>query len=658
MKNYVLGLVFLVGCMMGYAQDDRVLMTIENKKVTVDDFLAIYNKNSTTNVIDRKSMDDYLSLFVNFKLKVHAAEELGLDTSRKFVNELEGYRRQLAQPYLVDREMNDKLIKEAHDRMQKDVKAYHILIKVDQSASPKDTLAAVRKLKQLSKNISSEDDMLQAMDKIRSGGDQDVIAEDLGYFTAFSMVYPFETAAYNTPVGSLSKPVRTRFGYHVIFVADKREARGEIRTSHIMIRTSEDMSEDDQQYAKNKVDEIYDRLQNGENFAELAKEYSEDKGSAKNGGRLPWFGTGRMVAAFEDAAFALEENGDITEPVKTSYGWHIIKRDDYKGVESYENLENMLKKKIERDSRGQQGRIALLKKLKEEYTLSYNYKNRDAVHKAVPSEYLEGKWNPDSPAGMESPVLTITDNVYSNESKSVSQKDYFEYLRKFQRKYESDVKLSTVLSDQWEGFINASLIDFENDILDQKYPEFKALMQEYHDGILLFDLMDQKVWSKAVKDTVGLESFYETNKEDFMWGERVDASVYICEDQKAAKKTRKLAKKRLKKGYTDSYILNKINDENPLQLTIRSGIYPKGEDEYIDSAPWEEGIHEVDGSNDRKVLVQIYELKNPEPKTLQEARGLVTSAYQTHLEDEWVNELRERIDFEVDYKVFQSIERK
>lgn len=648
----------LIGCLSfgAMAQDDRVLMTIEKDEVTVNEFLSIYNKNNTSTVVDKKTMEEYLDLFLNFKLKVKAAEELGMDTAPKFINELEGYRRQLAQPYLVDRETNDHLILEGYNRMQQDVDAYHILVKLPEDASPKDTLAALKRIKKIAKEIQTEKDMQLAMGRIRNANDGSVIAEDLGYFTAFSMVYPFENAAYATEEGKLSDPVRTRFGYHVVFVKDKRQARGEVKVSHIMIKANAEMSDEERVRAKEKADEIYQRVKGGEDFKTLAQEYSDDNSSAKNGGQLPWFGTGRMVQAFEDAAFELQENGQVTEPVQTNFGWHIIQRDDYRGIGTFDELKTEIKKRIERDSRGQKGRLSLLKKLKEEYTLSFNYKMRNAVDKLVPSEYLTGKWTPEQPEGLAEVVLIITDNKYSKMTQEFTQLDYFDYLRKFQRKYGANETTSDALASQWDGFVNACIIDFENDALPYKYPEYKALVQEYHDGILLFDLMDQKVWSKAVKDTTGLDAFYAASKQNYMWDERVDASVYLCENEEIAKKTMKLAKKRLKKGYADNDILEMVNKENPLNLTIRSGLYTKGEDEYIDQAPWAAGLHQVDGNNGKKVIVQIYAVKAPEPKALSECRGLVTSDYQSQLEKEWIDELRAKYSHSINMDVFQTID--
>lgn len=649
----VLTLVVSLNALQG--QDNRELMNIAGDNITVQEFLNIYNKNNTNNVVDKKTMDEYLDLFINFKLKVKEAEALGMDTARKFVSELAGYRRQLAQPYLVDRDLNEQLVREAFDRMKQDVAAYHILIRVADDAAAADTLKALTRVRELRKDVNSEKDMQRLITTMQNDGDDNTIGEDLGYFTAFAMVYPFESAAYNTPVGSVSEPVRTRFGYHLIFVKDKRPARGEVRVSHIMIKSTEDMLDDAREAARARIYEIHERLQKGESFDNLANEYSEDKATAPKGGKLPWFGTGRMVSSFEDAAFALQHDGDISEPVQTPYGWHIIKRDEYKGVGEFDEVKNSIRKRIERDARGLQGRTSLLKKLKEEYAFTYNNKNKGAANKFVGSEYLQGTWKLESAKPLDAPVLTITDNVYSKRTVTYTQQDYLEYLQRTQRPRGEKEMLSQVLSEQWDAFVNAMIIQFEDENLEHKYPEFKALMQEYHDGILLFDLMDQKVWSKAVKDSAGLEQYYEGHKQDFMWGERVDASVYVCANEDIKKQTLKMAKKREKKGYTDSAILTEVNSSNPLNLSIRSGLYARDEDENIDAAPWEPGIHEINAAGDKKVLVQIYKVLEPQPKSLSEARGLVTSAYQNHLEEQWIKELRGKYDFRVNQEVFDSI---
>jgi len=638
------------------AQDQRVLMNIGDQTIKVDEFLGIYNKNNTNNVVDKKTMEEYVDLFVNFKLKVIEAESLGMDTIPKFIRELSGYRNQLAQPYLIDRQVNEDLINEAYERLKEDVAAYHILVKVAPDAPAGDTLKAMKKLQLYTKSIKSEDDMKAAIARIKGTKDEQVIAEDLGYFTAFSMVYPFESAAYNTEVGKLSKPVRTRFGYHAIFVRDRRPARGEIRVSHIFIRTNPDNTEDQKQAAKNRINEIHKRILIGEDFRELVKQFSEDKTSVKDNGMLPWFGTGGTASVFEDAAFSLENNGDISDPIQSAYGWHIIRREDRRDVAEFEAIKSNLKRKIEKDARALKGRTSLLRTLKEDYALTFNYPNRDRASKLVTEEYLSGKWKmpKELPNPMDKPVLTISDNKLSKTSKVYTQLNYLNFIQKNQKKRKEGEMVSAVLADEWKSFVNEMLIDFENGLLEIKYPEFKALMQEYHDGILLFDLMDQKVWSKAVKDSAGLEDFYKTHKSDYMWPERVDASIYECANEQVAKKVEKLTKKRVKKGYTDAYIMQEINEDNALNLNIRSGLFAKSDDAIIDKTPWVPGTYTIQDSG-KPTLVQVYDVKQPQPKALNEARGLITSAYQSHLEEMWIQELRSKYQVQVDQKVFESI---
>lgn len=655
MKKIVFGISIMLS-LSSIAQDNRVLMTIGDDKVSVEEFLAIYNKNNTNNVVDKKTMTEYLDLFINFKLKVIEAESLGMDTNSKFIRELGGYRKQLAEPYLIDRDVNDALIREAYDRLTQDVAAYHILVKVGPDAPAGDTLKARKKLESFMRTIKNEDDMQKAIARIKGTKDDQVIAEDLGYFTAFSMVYPFESAAYNTKVGELSNPVRTRYGYHAIFVRDKRPARGEILVSHIFIRTNDTDSEDQKSTAKSRIEEISKLLNDGASFDDLVKQYSEDKATVNSGGRLQWFGTGGSSSVFEDAAFSLENNGDISDPIKSRYGWHIIRREDKRGVPEFETIESSLKRRIEKDARALKGRTSLLKKLKQDYALTYNKANKSAADKIFTDELLNGKWRmpEELPSALDKPVLTIADNKLSKQTKSYSQFDYIQYVEKKQKRQKEGEMVSSYLGKLWSEFVDDMIIDFENDLLELKYPKFKALMQEYHDGILLFDLMNQKVWTKAVEDTTGLEQYYENKKSNYMWPERVDASIYDCASEDVANDVVKLAKKRVKKGYTDSYIMQKLNNDNALNLNIKSGLYAKGENDIVDSSPWVSGVYTISGEGNPTV-VQIYEVRKPEPKALNEARGLVTSDYQSYLEEAWLAELRKKYPVSIDNEVFNSI---
>lgn len=334
----------------GHAQNkDATVLTIDNEAVTVEEFENIFRKNNRDSIITPAALDEYMELFINFKLKVKAARELGMDTVAKFRNELAGYRAQLARPYLTDGDKLDELVAEAYKNMQKDVKARHILVKCEANATPEDTLRAFTKAMSLYTRIAAGEDF----ETIARENSDDPSAKqnggDLGYFTAFQMVYPFEEAAYGAKIGEVVRPVRTRYGYHIIEVEDMRPARGEIRVAHIMVK--EKKEDGGAKNAEDKINEIYSELQKGASFEELAAKYSEDGSSAKKGGELPFFGPNKMVPEFEEASFALKNDNELSKPFKTSYGWHIVKRLELKPVAAFEQVERDSKQSIERFTR-------------------------------------------------------------------------------------------------------------------------------------------------------------------------------------------------------------------------------------------------------------------------------------------------------------------
>lgn len=634
---------------IAFAQDkDPVLMTIAGKNITRSEFQSIYNKNNPKNTeADSKSIDDYVQLFVNFKLKVKEAEEMGLDTTAEFRNELEGYRKQLAQPYLTDNEVNDQLLREAYERSKTDVRASHILIKLDANALPKDTLKAYNTTIALRNKILKGEDFA----KVARENSQDPSAKenagDLGYFTSMQMVYPFETAAYTTKIGEISMPVRTRFGYHLIKVVDKREAQGQIMCEHIMVKSQKGQSAADSVAAKQKIDEIYGKIKAGENFEELARQQSDDKGSAKEGGKLPLFGTGRMVMEFEKAAFGLQNNGDYTAPVKTQYGWHIIKRLDKKPIPTFEESKNELKGKVTKDSRAQKSKESLIAKIKKENNFKENLKARDEFNTLIDSSYFEGTWSKDKASKLNKELFSIADKKYT-------QLDFANYLENHQTK-RPKIDAGVLVKTTYEQFVNDNCIAYQETILDKKFPDFKALMQEYRDGILLFDLTDKKVWGKAVKDTAGIEVFYQKNKNNYMWEERVEATIYTCANTAIADQTRKLIKKQEKSNISNDSLMNIVNKDSQLNLKIENGKFLKNENDMVDKVKWQVGISENMTKNNQVIFVKINKVLPPDVKKLSEARGLVTSDYQNYLEKEWIESLRKKYTVNIDRSVLSTV---
>jgi len=610
--------------------EDPILMEIGERKVNVSEFEAVFKKNNPE--INQEALEEYLDLYVNFRLKVSDAEAQGLDTLEKFKRELAGYRRQLASPYLSDNEVTDALIQEAYERMKFEVKASHILVKVGPGAKPADTLLAYRKIESIKKRILKGEDFA----KVARETDPDAKGNggNLGYFSALYMVYPFETAVYNAEVGKVSDPFRTQFGYHVVLVEEKRPNRGEITTAHIMTRISQDGNEANLEVARMKINEIYDKLEAGESFEELALQFSEDKSSASRGGVLAPFTSEKMVEEYSTAAFALENDDDFSKPIKTQYGFHIIKRIKLKELGTFEEMAPELKQKISKDGRSRKSKISFLNKIKKEYGFSENISSRNDFYKVIDSTYFQTEWTADQVSNLEKEMFRLGDSI-------ALQTDFAKYLEA-NRIVRRPGNIHGFIDRLYAEYKEAFITNYENVRLKSKYPEFRLLMQEYHDGILLFDLTDEKVWSKAIKDSAGLAAFYENHKSENMWETRLEGVVYNCLDEITAKSVKKLVKARGKKDYADKDILEMTNETSQLNLELERGKFSKEDNSIVDEISWEKGISDFINRDNRVYFVEVIDILLPQPKELNEVKGIMTSEYQNLLEQEWLNELREK----------------
>jgi len=650
--NHLLKLMCLVVVLYlvpwnSYGQDVQVLLTVAEEDISKSEFLKVYHKNSKRDqVIDQRSLEEYIELYINFKLKVAEAKELGLDTTQAFKTELNGYRQQLAQPYLKDKEVNEQLLKEAYERKLQDIRASHILIKVPFDAEPKDTLLAYRKISKLRTRIlkgEKFDDVARLVSEDPSAKDN---GGDLGYFTVFQMIYPFETAAYNTVVGKISKPVRTRYGYHIILVDDKHEALGEIKVAHIMVITRKDINAEEGKKKKVKIDNAYNQLKEGKGFGEVAALFSEDKKTARNGGKLPWFTTGKMVGGFERVAAGLKSVGEYSKPLKTEYGWHIIQLKERKPIPEFDQIKGEIKARIAKDSRSNKPAEVFVGKLKKEYSFKEYLKERNDFYRVLDESFYTGKWTADKAGSLKSTMFTLAD-------KKFTQEDFARYLQaRPTRNRKTAIK--TIVNDLYKRFVRESCIAYEDSKLESKYPDFKSLVQEYNDGILLFELTDQKVWSKAIKDTTGLGIFHNNNKTNYMWDNRVDAAIYTCDNNTTAAKVRKIVKKRAKKGYSKEDVLKMVNTEKKV-LSIEEGKFSKGDNDLIDKITWQPGFSDNQTVDSSIVFVFVNKILQPMPKSLIEAKGLVTADYQTYLEKEWIELLRKKYTVKVNKDVLSTI---
>ncbi len=504
---------------------DPVIAYVGQAPVYRSEFLYVYEKNGgiadTSNQV--KSIQDYLDLYLNFRLKVQEAQSLGLDTLASFKQELAGYREQLAEPYLVDSTVTAALVREAYEHMKEEVRASHILLPVSAEAPPEDTLKVYNQILEIRKKATEG----QNFNELARQYSQDPSAQtnngDLGYFTSLQMVYPFEKVAYQTPVGSISQPVRTRFGYHVIKVTDKRPSRGKVTVAHIMVRINPDAPEADVKAAKQKIDEIYSRLSRGENWNKLSADFSEDGNSRNKGGVLPAFSTGSTLPEFENTAFALAKPGDYSAPVQTPYGWHIIKLIERKGLEPFAQLEPTLQQKVTKDSRSELNRKLLLERLHRENNVVENADARKLAFAQANDSLKTALWNY-NPADKN---LSLTLFTIKNQKHRI--KDFFEYAKTHQQPREK-LTAAYQMERLYEEFVNESLIKYEKAHLEDKYPDFKYLIKEYHDGILLFQRMEAQVWSKSLTDTTGQRQYYEANKNNYQWKQRVTGSIYNAAD--------------------------------------------------------------------------------------------------------------------------------
>ena len=631
---------FTLFAVQAQSKDVTVFIDFGDEQVTKAEFKRVYQKNNSGEIISKSTVDEYLDLYINFKLKVKEAVSLGMDKDKAFIKELSGYRKQLAQPYLTADGIMEELKQEAYQRLKEDIKASHILIKLDQDASPEDTAAAYKRAVRVKKNLENGQDFELMAKQYSDDPSAKTNGGDLGYFTSFYMVYPFESAAYNTKKGEISDIVRTQFGYHVLKVTDRRPAVENIKVAHILISSDKELSKTN--YPEGKIKEIYAKIEQGENFEDLAAQFSDDTRSASEGGELPMFGVGRMVPEFEQAAFSLQKDGDSSEPFQTQYGWHIVKRKQFAPIGDYETIQAELTQKIKKDSRANLSQSAVIKKIKAQYGFKENLKERDDFYKVVDSTFFKGQWTADRAANLKKELFKIGE-------KSVNQQEFATYLQNDKSKKIIDNRV--LVNARYDAFKRAMILNYKNNMLDGEYPDFRYLMQEYHDGILLFNLTDELVWSKAVKDTTGLQNFYEQNKEKYKWDKRVDAVVFSALNEKVTAQVKQM----LQEDKDLKEIIEEVNRPSQLNLRYENKKYSTGENEMIDQINWEKGISKNVTLNGRTQFVQIKEILEPTYKTLDDSRGLITSDYQYFLEKEWIAKLRSDNKFEVDKKILKEL---
>jgi len=634
------------------------LFTIGDESVTLGKFDSVYRKNNTGKELDysSKALNDYLTLYVNFRLKVKEARNLKMDTLSSVQSELTQYRNQLAKNYMQDKEVEDKLLNEAYSRMKTDIHVVHILIKLDANAAPADTIKAYDSIMKIRDRILKGEDFNTLALQYSSDPSKKDNKGDLGWITAMQVVYPFENMAYNTPVGQVSRPFRTQYGYHIIKVLGTRPDRGQLVVEHIFKRVPDKAPDAEKAKAKEMIDSAYHQLMAGAKWVDVVRKYSEDKSTVNDSGKLPIFGTGKMVAEFEEAAFALKNPGDISQPVRSPYGWHIIRLVQKKPLGSFDEVKDAIKKQIDHDQRSTIAQEAFINDIKKEYSFKEYPAAKTALLTKMDSTLKKATWKATSIGSMNDPLFTLTaantDGKAGMVTKSFTQSDFASYIETNERKFAYLSKPELIYSKLYDQYVNTSLLGFEQGRLEEKYPAFRDLMREYQDGILLFELTDSKVWSKAVKDTTGLTTYYNANKTKYMGNAKVKASFYFCSNSGVANDVKSL----LSSNTADNAITDKENTKDqPNNVKIESNTYEKGQNTTLDSIGWKVGTYTISKKNGSIEVVKISELLPAEPKTLEEAKGYVVADYQEYLENIWINNLRQTYPVKVNEDVLNTL---
>ena len=617
--------------------ENDILLTISGEPISANEFMRVYNKNLNLVQDDsQKEVDSYLELFVNYKLKLTEAKALRYDKDPVYLNEFKSYKNQLTQTYLTDKNVTDDLVREAYERTENEVKAQHILVLLDEVET--DTLAAYSKIEAYRERFLNED--FESLKKELHNG-KSVFVEDLGYFSAFKMVYNFESAAYATEVGSVSQPFRTRFGFHVVKVLEKRKSKGQVSVAHIMIANTQ---KDSTLVAKDRIQELHRLLLQGEDFGELAKQFSDDKSSSIHGGELKPFKSSQINSEiFETTAFELSPSNPISKPIQTQFGWHILKYINRKEVQSFEKLQSELKNRVGKDSRSQLVKAKMLEQLLAEYHIETPNSKLAKFESNLSYNTSDNVWELSSKFNKSQSFLSVKNQTYT-------YLDFLEFINKNLKSIKKEWPTSVVVKKQYETFLEKSVFKYKEENLENENQEFSYILNEYREGLLLFELMQDKIWEGAKNDSIGLQEFYNLNKQNYIWPDRIEGSVARSSDKTYIKKVRKY----WAKNQSNKMIDEALNKEQQ-NVIFSNGELELGHPALPKSFPFKTGVSEVIEENSNFYVINITALKPPALKTFEEAKGQLLADYQITLESDWINELRAKFKVDINQDVLAKV---
>ncbi len=622
-----IGLVIFIAFIFGsisFSQSEKTILSIGEHEYSEAEFWHIYNKNRKLPNFT-ESPKEFAERFLAYKLKVVEAMSQGMDTINTFKSEYEGYVKELKKSFLVDSAALEKVIDEAVENMGWMVDASHILLTLDKNALPEDTLEVWNKATEIKNIVESGKDFGEVA--VENSQDPSVVRNKgrLGYFTAFQMVYPFEKGAFTTEIGKVSEPIRSDFGYHLIFVHDKVKHPGEIKVAHIMKMFSQNTTEEVKDAYKVEIDSIYQVLLDGGDFAELAQKHSGDMHSANSGGEMQPFSLNNMVPEFAQASFALENVGDISEPVLTDFGWHIIKKLETIPAVDPKSRVAEVKHMLGRDGRDKTGQVAYLKNCINSDNFSLNEELKQALLESASKDKqpVDDVFNKVS--------SKFDDELISYRKDKFSLKEFYLWLEK----REKEVSAQDIIA-KLDKYIEIKVEEIELRDLADNNQQYKFLANEYYDGLLIFDISEKEIWSQVDKDSAALANFYDNNHNLFMTTPKLSGKIYVVN-----KKLEKRVAKQLRKNPNlDVFEFIKSKDKKSKNSKEHSGEFDFVEN--VNNPVLGANLPENSRYNEESIIYWDGEIKPALLIPMDQIRGEVISAYQRELERLWIDSLKEK----------------
>ncbi len=635
MKYFLLAMGLLAATAEASAQ---TLFTYGKKSVDKEEFLRAFNKNPNANQERKAALQEYLDLYVNFKLKVAAALDAKVDQMATQKDELQNFRKQIEDNYVNEEANADALVAEAFVRSQKDIHAAQIFVQVGNGV---DTSAALKRINDAYAKLKTGATWATCVNEFATEK-----SDDLGWITLFTLGYDLETTIYNTKVGSYSAPVRTKWGWHIFKNIEERAAVGKVKIAQILLAKPQNASADDIVALRRKADSLYTVLKAGAKFGALAREVSNDRSSFSNEGVLPEFGVGQYDATFENAAFALKNENDLSKPIETVNGFHILKLLEKKLVSADRNdalyMAN-LKQLVTNDKRMEKSRMNLIAKKLQMVGYKPSNIDRKLLYEYTDS-FVQNK--------TKNHLVMLRDSLtlHSFSKQKVLVIDWCRFVRAM--KASTPRYNEMAYDDIMKEYVNITAGEYYKAHLEEYSPGFRAQIQEFKEANLLFEIMDRNVWSKAAVDSAGLAKYYAANKTKYMWGPSADAIIVTCANQTLADEVKGKMSKTMSswKSIAESYGQQVLADSNRFEL---------GQIPTLDKPSYKDNMftpavpNNQDGTVTFSYIVRVY--KDPAQRSFDDARGFVISDYQTVLEQKWIAELKKKYPIKINQAVFKAL---